>query len=71
MKYRVKLDLSFENEADATTLVNAAKALQGQAVSYHEGADGEEISYLDYHLCGHDEGQPCQAIERVEIRAQG
>jgi len=68
MKYRVKLDLSFSKESDAKSLVDFAKNLQGKSVSLNEGKLEEEISNIDYHLCGHDEGKPCQPIERVEVR---
>jgi len=70
MKYRVRLDLSFDSKADAQTLMNYAKGLSSKAVSVNEGEVNEEISYMDIHLCGHDESppQPCQNIERVEVR---
>jgi hypothetical protein len=70
MKYRVKVDLSFDSEADAQLLMNYAKTLTGKAGSINEGEVNEEISYVDIHLCGHDESppQPCQNIERVEVR---
>lgn len=68
MKYRVKLDLSFDSEADARQLMDYAKTLTGRAVSVNEGSDNEEISFCDLELCGHDEGLPCTMIERQEIR---
>ena len=68
MKYRVRLDLSFTEEANAKLLMNYAKQLSSKAVSLNEGAINEEIGYVDYHLCGHDENKPCSKIERVEIR---
>ena len=70
MKYRVRADLSFSSEADARSVMNYAKTLTGKAVSLNEGEVNEEISYVDIHLCGHDEfpPQPCQNIERVEVR---
>ena len=70
MKYRIRLDLSFNSEADANSLMNYAKILASNAVSINEGEANEEISYADIHLCGHDESPsvPCQDIERVEVR---
>ena len=68
MVYRVRLDLSFESEADAKSLMDYAKKLSAKASSINEGKDNEEIAYLDYELCGHDEGLPCQKIKRIEIR---
>ncbi len=68
MKYRVRLDLSFDDEADAQALMDYAKELSGKAVSINEGEDNEEISFYDMELCRHDEGLPCTRLGRVEIR---
>ncbi len=68
MKYRVRLDLSFDNEADARLLMNYAKKISGKAVSVNEGEDNEEISFCDLEHCGHDEGLPCTRLERAEVR---
>ena len=68
MKYRVKIDLFFENEADAQSLMAYAKGLSARAVSINEGAANEEIAFCDSELCRHDEGLPCETRERVEIR---
>ena len=68
MKYRVRLDLSFENEVDAESLMTYAKNISGKAVSINEGEANEEIAFCDFELCRHDEGLPCTKLERVEIR---
>ena len=68
MKYRVRLDLSFDTEADAQSLMNFAKGLSNNAVSINEGMDNEEISFCDMEICRHDEGLPCEKLERVEVR---
>ncbi len=68
MKYRVRLDLSFDNEADAQALMNYAKRASKKAVSIREGEVNEEIAFVDLELCRHDEGLPCEKLERVEIR---
>lgn len=68
MKYRVRLDLSFVSEADARSLLAYAKNLSGQAVSIKEGEVNEEIAFCDLEICRHDEGLPCEKLERVEIR---
>ena len=68
MKYRVRLDLPFANEADARSLMAYAKELSGEAVSINEGEVNEEIAFSDLEICGHDEGLPCIRLERVEIR---
>lgn len=70
MKYRVRVDLSFKDEADAQALMDYAKELGGKAVSINEGEDNEEISFSDMEICRHDEGLPCEKLERVEIRKQ-
>lgn len=68
MKYRVRLDLSFDSESDAQSLMTFAKGLSKKAVSINEGKVNEEIAFCDIHKCRHDEGKPCEKIERVEIR---
>ncbi len=68
MKYRVRIDLSFDAEADAQTLMDYAKQLSNKAVSINEGRDNEEISFSDLEICRHDEGLPCEKLERVEVR---
>lgn len=68
MKYRVRIDLSFEGEADAQSLMAYAKQLSAQAVSINEGEPNEEIAFCDLEICRHDEGLPCERLERVEIR---
>ena len=68
MKYRVRLDLSFENETDAQTLMAYAKTISGKAVSIKEGDANQQISFCDLEICRHEEGLPCQKVERVEIR---
>ena len=68
MKYRVRLDLSFDVESDAQVLMDYAKGLTGKAVSLNEGRDDEEISFCDMEICRHDEGLPCTRLDRVEVR---
>lgn len=68
MKYRVRLDLSFDKEADAQLLMDYARGLAGKAVSINEGTVSEEISFCDVEICRHDEGLPCTRLDRVEVR---
>ena len=70
MKYRVRLDLSFDKEADAQSLMAYARNLSGRAVSINESTDNEEISFSELEICRHDESppQPCTRLERLEIR---
>ena len=71
MKYRVRLDLSFDGEADAQVLMDYAKQESNKAVSINEGRDDEEISFCDMEICRHDEGLPCTKLDRVEVRKSG
>jgi len=68
MKHRVRIDLAFEDEADAQSLMAYAKNLSQKAVSINEGKVNEETSFCDLEICRHDEGLPCEKLERVEIR---
>ena len=70
MKYRVRVDLSFDSEADASALMDYAKALTGKAASINEGETSEEIAFCELEICGHDEGKPCVKLDRLEIREQ-
>ena len=69
MKYRVRVDLSFNEEADARLLMNYAKQLTGKAASINEGQANEEISFCDLEICRHDEGLPCENLEKIEVRS--
>lgn len=68
MKHRVRIDLAFENEADAQSLMAYAKNLSQKAVSIKEGKVNEEISFCEIEICRHDEGLPCIRRERLEVR---
>lgn len=68
MKYRVRIDLSFANEADAQALMAYAKNLSQKAVSLNEGRVNEEIAFCDLEICRHDEGLPGTKLERLEVR---
>ena len=68
MKYRVRLDLSFDNETDAQSLMAYARNISEKAVSINEGEANQETSFCDLEICRHDEGLPCEKLERVEIK---
>ena len=68
MKYRVRMDLSFADEADAQSLMVYVENLSSKAVSLNEGEPNEEISFADLEICRHDEGLPCTKLNRFEIR---
>ena len=71
MKYRVRVDLSFDKQSDAQVLMDYAKQESNKSVSINEGADNEEISFCDMEICRHDEGLPCTKLDRVEVRKSG
>jgi len=68
MKYRVRVDLSFDSEADAQTLMTYAKQVAAKAVSVNEGEVNQEIAFCDLEICRHDEGLPCTRLDRLEVR---
>lgn len=71
MKYRVRVDLSFVNQSDAQALMSYAKALASNAVSLNEGQANEELSFCETEICRHEEGLPCEKLERVETSRLG
>ena len=68
MKYRVRVNMAFDSQADAQVLLNNAKGLVSRGASLNLGKENEEISFCELELCRHDEGLPCTRIERIEIR---
>ena len=68
MRYRVRVDLSFAAESDATVLMDYTKQLASKAVSINEGTDNEEVSFGELEICRHDEGLPCTRLDRIEVR---
>ena len=70
MKYRVRVDLSFDDEGDAQALMDYVKGQANKAVSINEGQGDEEVSFCDLEQCRHDEGLPCTKLERIEVRKQ-
>lgn len=69
MKYRVRLDMSFENEADARELLAVAQANIPKASIINTGLPNEESSFCELELCGHDEGKPCVIDTRTELKS--
>lgn len=68
MKYRIRMDISFDDESTAKSLFETVKKSSSKASSINEGKPSQEISYIEYEICGHDEGKECQTIEKIEIR---
>jgi len=70
MKYRVRMDLCFADEADARALLDQASGLATKAASLNEGGEREEISFAELELCRHEEGLPCSRLGRFEVRKE-
>jgi hypothetical protein len=71
MGYRIRLDLVFNDKLIADKAMDWIKIGAAEyAKSLNEGLDNEEISFLDYEECGHDQDPPvpCVKLERWEIR---
>ena len=71
MKYRVRLDLSFDEEQDAQSMMTYARGLAGKASSNGLSWPTPEVSYCEIEICRHDEGLPCERVERIELNAAG
>ena len=70
MKYRVRLDMSFDSETDARTLLEFSKNLTGKAVNTVASASDEK-SFFSLEICRHDENLPCILLEKIEIGTTG
>lgn len=68
MKYRVRVDMSFDDEIDARAVMGYARQLSGKAISINAGQENEEVSFCELERCRHDEGLPCERLERIEVR---
>jgi len=60
MKYRLTLDLAFDNKSDMDIILGAVKKVKSKAVKINAGLANEEVSRASWHLCGHDEDKPCE-----------
>jgi len=68
MRYRVRVDLSFDNLNDARLLMDQARDIAAGAVSINEGQVTEEVAFCELEICRHEEGLPCTRMERLEVR---
>lgn len=55
MKYRVKIDLAFDSESDARSLMTSASELLPRAGSINPGAPDAEGGFCELEICRHDE----------------
>ncbi len=67
--FRVRIDESFEDEADAKTLFDFASKMRAKASNINEGKDNEEIGFVERHECKHNEGFSCppEIFVKVEV----
>jgi len=68
MKYRIRLDLIFDEEEDAMKAFNFLKEKRVLFRTIRKGEPNEERSILEIHKCYHDEDptKPCEIIEHIE-----
>ncbi len=70
MKYRVHIDMSFDEESPAIELVKIAKKLIPYASNINEGKDNQEIGFIDYRESNHDDPTrtiPDKVIEHLDV----
>ena len=70
MLYRARIDLCFDKEATAQTIIDGAKSALSEAVMVaRQDEPTGEISFIEIHKCYHDEEptKPCEIIERIEV----
>ena len=69
MKYRVEIDISFDNEADASKLIKEVEKLRKKA--YKPKGTEKILCFRKarYHPCTHDEPdpQPCKNYINVDF----
>ena len=66
MKYRLNLDLSFNDKKDMDDIIKAVKAVKSKAVTLKAGGMDEEKPRANWHECHHDEGKPCGKVTEIE-----
>jgi len=72
MKYRVNLNLFFDDEKDKDAFIAIVKPilLKCSAVGIiahgvNIGVENKEVSKATWHLCGHDEGKSCEPEQDI------
>jgi hypothetical protein len=66
-KFRVELDVAFDNETDAIAFINLVEDIKDK---FYKGSAGDGIAVIKrcrYHECFHDENPPKQCGDYVHI----
>jgi len=68
MKYRVRVDMSFDNAYMLDSIYKKAEALMGDAVNINQGEANQEISCCSFNLYNHDAtpNQPCVVLKSAQ-----
>ena len=67
MKYRIELDLSFDSEQDAIDLLNYIENIKSKAFKPTGSEKIACIRKARYHECSHDDPNPTQCKDYVNI----
>jgi len=70
MLYRARIDLCFDKEDTARTILDGAKSVLSEAAKITRQYELiDEVSFVEIHKCYHDEElpKPCEIIERIEV----
>lgn len=71
MKYRVEVDISFDKEEDAITVMNCVEKIKAASVEPQSKDELSIVQYCKYHKCYHDEDPPKPCEKTVEVDFKG
>lgn len=67
MNYRIRANMFFVDQVVAESVNKFLKEQLPKMTSINEDRFAPEISFVDYEICGHDESEECNRIERYEV----